>query len=44
MPSSLPSVILPQKSISHELEALRRVEILGQPALPAVTLLPDVLS
>lgn len=29
MPSSLPSVIPPQTSISSELEALRRVEILG---------------
>lgn len=42
MPSSLPSVIPPNPSISHELEALRRVEILGQPALPAVALLPDI--
>jgi hypothetical protein len=42
MSSSLPSVIPPQNSISHELEALRRVEILGQPALSAVTLLPNL--
>jgi hypothetical protein len=42
MPTNLPATIPPQRSISSELEALRRVEILGQPALPAVTLLPDL--
>ncbi len=44
MPSSLPSFIPPQPSISHELEALRSLGDWGQPALPALALLPDLYA
>lgn len=39
---NLPSVIPHPRKAAPDLEVLRRVEILGQPALPAVALLPDV--
>mgnify|MGYP001068980736 FL=1 len=39
---SLPSVIPQPRKPAPDLEVLRRVEILAQPALPAVPVLPDV--
>ncbi len=39
---NLPSVIPQRRKAAPELEVLRRVEILGQPALPAIALLPNV--
>jgi hypothetical protein len=41
---NLPAIIPQPRKASPDLEVLRRIEILGQPALPAVALLPDVLS
>jgi hypothetical protein len=39
---NLPSVIPQPRKAAPDLEVLRRVEILGKPALPAVPVLPDV--
>jgi hypothetical protein len=39
---NLPSVIPQPRKAAPDLEVLWRVEILGQPALPALALLPDV--